>query len=121
MNDMISKLTGANTPEQDPSDAKLQVLNELRDMMMGLMGDKVKGKMSPVNEVSISAPDSKGLAKGLDIAKDVLPSADHSAAAPTDSEEIGEQSDMDDDMSLEEIDAMMKELEAKRREKMMKA
>lgn len=94
------------------SDAKMQVLEELRDMCMGMMGEKVKSRFEPkeeVKSVQVSAPDEESLEQGLDAAKEILPEISAS-------EEM-----LDDDMSLEEIDALQRELEELRRQKLMKS
>lgn len=109
--------------EDHKYDAKMGVLNELREMAMNMMGNKVKNHMSPkandeqMAEVSVSAKDSEGLKKGLDLAKNVLPQQKHDTAqamGTPDSEQYSE----DDDMSIEEIESLLQELQDKRRAKM---
>lgn len=97
------------------SDAKMKVLEQLRDMAMGMMGEKVDKKMAPpmgddMKQVTVAADDEAGLKEGLDMAKDVVPGM-----------EMGGEAHPADDMSAEEIDAMIAELESKKREKMMGA
>ncbi len=94
------------------SDSKMAVLEELRDMMAGLMGDKVKNSLSPkpeAMEVSVAAEDPESLESGLEMAQHALPDA------------ASEEPAMEDDMELEEIEALIRELEDKKREKLMKA
>lgn len=53
-------------------DAKMAVLEELRDLAKQLMSDKLGDRLGKMQEVSVQAPDKKGLSEGLDMAKDVL-------------------------------------------------
>lgn len=114
-----------NQDEDMKSSAKMDVLNELRDMAMNMMGNKVKNHMGPeakkdqMSEISVAAKDPKDLAKGLDLARNVLPQQDHdtaSAYGTPDSDQYSE----DDDMSIEEIEDLLNELQEKRRQKMSK-
>jgi len=72
-----------NKPEDqddDHSAAKMQVLQELRDMAMQMMHDRVSDKMPhEMHGVEVMAPDKEGLAKGLDLAQKVLPNAEDTA------------------------------------------
>lgn len=139
MKQLMSKLAPHADQEQDDSyDAKMQVLHELRDMAMGMMGDKMKGKMNPedqaIHEVSVSAPDTKDLKHGLDLAKKVVPDEneeagssdafkamgspmqDASAHAEDEEDEFNEH-EPEDDMNEEEIDAMIQHLQNKKSQK----
>lgn len=104
--------------------AKMDVLNELREMAMNMMGNKVKNHMSPeanddqMAQVSVAAKDPADLQKGLDLAKNVLPQQTHDTSAAMGTPDSNQYSD-DDEMSIEEIDSMLQELQDKRREKMM--
>lgn len=65
---MLDRLAGK--PEEDDNahaEAKMQVLHELRNMAMDMMGDKVKDRM-PMH-VDVAAPDAEGLQKGLSVAQ----------------------------------------------------
>lgn len=77
MKHMLDRLSGKPDAEDDNAHAaaKMQVLHELRNMAMGMMGDKMKDKMPghEMHEVDIAAPDAAGLHKGLDLAKQVIP------------------------------------------------
>lgn len=77
MKHMLDRLSGKADEEDDSAhaSAKMQVLHELRNMAMDMMGDKVKHKMPghEVHEVEVAAPDAAGLRKGLDMAKSVIP------------------------------------------------
>lgn len=119
----MSKLAG-KSPDDEGDDshaaAKMQVLQELRDMAMGMMGDKVKGLPGgggdEMHGVEVMAPDKEGLKKGLDLAQQAVPGDEDdadSSGMPGD--------DSDDDMSPEEIDAMIEELQEKKRQAQMKA
>lgn len=56
--------------DMDPTykDAKLDVLKQIRDLAAGEMGEDVKG----LKKVTVAAPDSEGLEKGLEKAKDIV-------------------------------------------------
>jgi hypothetical protein len=74
MKHMLDKLSGKPGDEEDGdahAHAKMQVLHELRNMAMGMMGDKVKGKLpgGEMHGVEVTAPTSQGLKHGLDMAK----------------------------------------------------
>jgi hypothetical protein len=104
----------SQAPQNGDSDqqAKLDVLKELRSMAMEMMGDKMQSHFpgKDIQEVTVAAPDREGLEQGLEVAKDL------SADAPSQ-----EESDLDDDMDLEEIEALIRDLEEKRREKLAQA
>ncbi len=71
---MLEKLSGQPDEEGDDAHAhaKMQVLHELRNMAMDMMGDKVKGRLpQEMHGVEVMAPDKQGLQKGLDLAKEV--------------------------------------------------
>lgn len=126
--DGMSKYLDESDSEQGSSDhkydAKMGVLNELREMAMNMMGNKVKNHMSPeanddqMAQVSVAAKDPADLQKGLDLAKNVLPQQTHDTSAAMGTPDSNQYSD-DDEMSIEEIDSMLQELQDKRREKMM--
>jgi hypothetical protein len=92
--------------------AKLEVLEELRGMAMGLMGDKMTSHFPEDQpegmEVSVQAEDPESLKEGLDMAQDI------SSEMPG----LSAEGESDDDMPLEEIEAMIRDLEEKRREKL---
>lgn len=111
MKEMMSKMMQADSPNMDSDSAKMEVLEELRDLAISLMGDKMKDKGpmgNPVmKEVTVAAPDKEGLQKGLQMASEMAPEIDHSSE--------------DSDMDLEEIEAQIRELEEMRRQKMGQA
>jgi len=81
MKHMLDRLSGKPDEGDDENAhaaAKMQVLHELRNMAMGMMGDKVKDKL-PMHEVDVQAPDAAGLHKGLDLAKSIIPGSDKSS------------------------------------------
>lgn len=109
MDEMKKQPMGDDSKHQ----AKLEVLQELRNMAMELMGDKMKSHFPSDDEhemkqVTVAAPDQEGLKKGLDMASEMSDSP-HAEAG------------MDDDMDLDEIESMIRELEDKRREKLAQA
>ncbi len=87
------------------NEAKMQVLKELREMAMQMMGDKMPGaKPDAVSaEVSVEAAPAEGLEAML------------SGSSEDESSMPGEE------MELEEIEAQIAELEEMRRAKLMKA
>ncbi len=94
--------------EAGHEDAKMQVLEELREMAMSMMGDKMKHKLSPMEEmkkVTVASPDQEGLEEGLEMASEVIP----------DMEEAHE------DMDLDQIEEEIRRLEEMKRSKMMEA
>lgn len=131
MKHMLDKLAGAQgDDDEDHAHAKMQVLHELRDMAMGMMGDRLKDKMPhELHGVEVMAPDQEGLSKGLDLAKKVLPGAedqlsghgqpDRSHALSPDAESSDEErlenpGEDQDDMDDDELDSMIAELQAKK-------
>lgn len=132
MKEMLERLAG-ESPEDDNShaEAKMQVLNELRDMAMEMMGEKVKGKLpGQMHGVEVMAPDKEGLEKGLDLAKAVLPEESPEEESmeeklhPGIHEEVEEQmspgDDMYDDMSPEELDEEIQRLKELKQAKLMR-
>lgn len=74
MKHMLDRLSGKPDAQDEDAHAaaKMQVLHELRNMAMGMMGDKVKGQLPhEMHSVEVDAPSKSGLAKGLDLAKEV--------------------------------------------------
>jgi hypothetical protein len=106
MKEIMDKMMSQDSSAPDHDTAKLEVLEELREMAMKLMGDKMGGKMSPMQEVTVAAPDKAGLEQGLAAAQEIVPEMEASA---------------DDDMEMEEIEALIRELEDKKRAKMMQS
>lgn len=125
MKDLMSKLAGKPDEQSDThAQAKMQVLQELRDMAMGMMGDKMKGQMPGDDEmhgVEVMAPDKDGLKKGLDLAQSALPSDDEASEGEAPGLPDADEGDELDDMSPEEIDAMIEELQARKQQAQMKA
>lgn len=118
MKEMMSKLMGKSEDLDSSSmDAKMKVLEELRDMATSLMGEKLDKKHG-MKEVSIAAPDSEGLKKGLDMAKELMPEEGESMKHEMD--EMSMESE-DEDMDVEEIDSLIRELEDKKRQKLMQS
>lgn len=139
----MKDLLGKKSKEVDPlkKEAKLKALKELRAMASGMGGDDVK---SGLEKVTVAATDKAGLKKGLDKAKEVVDTGDFDTKSKDDGiredagskmiEDAEEASgiDLDDDQELgessehqdamldacndpDEIDAMMKKLEEKKK------
>lgn len=73
MKHMLDRLSGKadDKDENAHAEAKMHVLHELRNMAMGMMGDKVKDKMPghEMHEVDVQAPDKESLQAGLGLAQ----------------------------------------------------
>lgn len=149
MKDKMSKMMDKKPKDESESshhEAKMSVLNDLRDMAMNMMGDKAN-KYSPdpadISKVEVYGRSPKDLSQGIELAKQILPgeqgrpgsglgqgkgmklSSDSSLGSDGDMNEDFEASnpvdtnDDVDDMSEEEIDSMIAELQNKKRSKMM--
>lgn len=140
MKDLMSRLAGNSNPEKDDSyDAKMQVLHELRDMAMNMMGSKMKGHVDPqdegLNHLESQGPDKSGMYK---------PEEKHGSPAPFKASEgsqgpSSEDSDMkkasnhvsdledldshepEDDLNVEELTALINRLEQKKSKKSSEA
>lgn len=53
--------------------AKMDVLKELYDMCSAKLGDKVKGGLDDMKQVTVAAPDAEGLEEGLEMASELAP------------------------------------------------
>lgn len=103
--------------EMDPlyKKSKMSVLESLRDQMSGMMKGDLEG--AKLKKVEVAAPDSEGLAAGLDKAKDLV------KKMPEDAMEMPEESSDDElmeacaDKSADELDQMIKKLEMMKKEK----
>lgn len=95
--------------------AKMDVLKSLDDEMSQEMGDKVKN----LKKVTVASDSSQGLEKGLEKAKKLLAKQDESAEPAE--EEMDESSDEEEseDLSLDELDAKIRELEHLKKMKLM--
>ncbi len=123
MNDKMLKMLKAKKDKNKDSmsdnekEAKLNVMKELRDSASKMMGDKVRG----IKELSVVAPDKKGLEKGLDKAKELIAgeeseeSQEHEAmegeSEDSAESEAGSEDDKLEQMSPEELDEMMKKIQ----------
>lgn len=106
MKEMMNKMMGKDEcADMDHDEAKMQVLHELRELAMSLMGDKMQKRLAPekMQEVTVAAPDEESLSAGLEMAQEALP----------------EMAEEDDDMDLDEIEEMIRDLEEKKRAKLM--
>lgn len=106
MKEMMEKMMASDSSEAPDQDAaKLEVLEELRALAMSLMGDKMQKDSAPkkMQEVTVAAPDEESLSAGLEMAQEALP----------------EMAEEDDDMDLDEIEEMIRDLEEKKRAKLM--
>lgn len=119
--------------EKNPKhEAKRNMLQELKKMASGMLGEDLKGKMDGMKKVTVAAKDDESLKAGLKSAEEILgdtkKDADGTdtkaksevlnAGSNTDDieEELGlsdDESEEDEVMSEEEIQAKIKELQAK--------
>jgi hypothetical protein len=125
MKEMLERLSGQSEPDDSHAEAKMQVLQELRNMAMDMMGEKVKGKMPrEMHGVEVMAPDQEGLAKGLDLAKKVLPEGspeeEASESPQEEAMEMSSDESMYEDMSPDEIQEQIDHLEQLKQSKMMR-
>lgn len=127
MKHMLDKLAKKQPEQKDVhAEAKMQVLNELRDMAMGMLGSKLKDKMPhEMHGVEVMAPDQHGLKQGLELAQHALPDEhsgdgqpDRSHALDPDAnlgpEHLENPGEDQDDMDDDELDSMIAELQAKK-------
>jgi hypothetical protein len=115
MIDMLKKLMkekGGNKVDPTAKKAKMGVLKEIRDMAASDMGEEVKG----IKKVTVAAPDEAGLKEGLEKAEEIV----KSSSSPCEICEKspcacdGEGDSSEDDMSADEIEALIAELMAKK-------
>lgn len=117
LKDMLEEKDGNDSGEME-KDAKLSALRELRDIASKAMGEGMKSKMDGMQKVTVASDDKEGLVKGLDKAKDLMkhmPKTDDEGVEETPEEEM-EEAEMgsDDEMSPEDIDAMIQKLQEKK-------
>lgn len=119
--------------EKNPKhEAKRNMLQELKKMASGMLGNDLKGKMDGMKKITVAAKDDDSLKAGLKSAEEILGDTDKDADK-TDvkaksevlnagsnqddiEEELGlceDESAEDDVMSEDEIEAKIKELQAK--------
>lgn len=125
----LKEMMAAKGKKIDPmaKEAKMGVLNNLKQLATNMMGNDVKG----LKKVTVAAPDKQGLAQGLDKAKQLMSGHmgdDESGEDPMEEksespamEHSEDQLDMEmekvkADPSLENIDALIQMLEAKKAE-----
>jgi hypothetical protein len=103
--------------------AKMKALKELRSAMSGMEGEGL-GKALSVKKVTVAAPDSEKLKEGLDKAKDMVEEMPDDQGPTEESEEgqhdgheyksmndMEESEESEEDMSPEEIDKRIAELQ----------
>jgi hypothetical protein len=116
--DLIKK---KSSKPAEHKDIKLNILKELRQAAMGSIGNDIED----LKKVSVVAKDEKGLKEGLDKAEELVGKGEGAEGEnpamfsehPRSEETLTKQDKhYDEDMSLEEIDACIAELEAKKAE-----
>lgn len=108
---LMEKKKGSSPLPEEYKKAKMGMLGSLSKEMTGMMGNDLKGDMS---KVTVAAPDKQGLSEGLDKAQGILGGDDSSEG------ELGEDSMIKEDLSLEDCEKLIQELEAKKAELMSK-
>lgn len=119
LKDLLKKKAGSGK-EMDPKykNAKMGVLKQISDMASEAMGNGIKG----IKKVEVAADSEEGLQKGLEKASDMVegeePSEDegavlseHGGGHPA---ELSEEVDEAEGMSSDQIDQLIKQLEAKK-------
>jgi len=119
--------------EKNPKyDAKRNMLQELKKMASGMLGEDLKGKMDGMKKITVAAKDDDSLKAGLKSAEEILGDTSKDADrtdtkaksevlnAGSNTDDIEEELDLDNEaseeddiMSEEEIQAKIKELQAK--------
>lgn len=117
MDEMLKKLMKKKGREEEPDsssmEAKIKVLEELRDMMAQMMGDKMRNGYDEMKKVSVMAPDEKGLKAGLGQAQELVEdipdhpllgeddneAQDDIDAEPTDEENVLENADDESELN----------------------
>lgn len=158
MKELMSKMAGKAPEKDDKYEAKMSVLNELRDMAMNMMGEKVKSHLPHSAEENVasgydkkpdsSLPNKKSNGSDMDAAAGEVESRINSFSrhepkgdqgepdqshknlqymsksqglVDSDSGTASVDHEDEDDMSDEEIDSMMAELQAKKQARKSKA
>lgn len=108
---LMEKKKGSSPLPEEYKKAKMGMLGNLSSEMTGMMGNDLKGDM---NKVTVAAPDKAGLAQGLDKAQGILGEADEESAEDPAAAALPE------DLSLEDCEKLIQELQIKKTELMMK-
>lgn len=100
---MLQKKKGKSEMPEKQAKAKMDVLNELMDMM----SKNIEGKVGAgLKKVTVAAPDDKGLEEGLEMAEELV-------SSEPESEESDEmESEESDEMESEEKPNMEEEMKA---------
>lgn len=95
---MMSQAADSAMMGDDEKQAKMSVLNQLRDMANQELGGKLKG----IKKVSVMSNSPEGLEAGLDKAKDVV--EDHSSISPEETDGNEHSENMEPQEGLEDMD-----------------
>lgn len=102
-------------PNKEHIEAKMKVLQDLRDMMSHMMGDGMKKNHEELRRVAVMAQDKQGLEHGLDKAKEIVEgmpegqeeSPEHEASeSPEEEMSEHQMSDEDIDKEIERLQMM---------------
>lgn len=90
----LKKLMGKkkkDEPDKSHIEAKMKVLQELRDMMAQLMGDGMMKNHEEMRKVAVMAKDKPGLLEGLQKAEDIVEEMPNGEESPAELEEENEE------------------------------
>lgn len=104
---LMEKKKSGKPMDEGYKKAKMTMLQALKDDMSGMMGNEMKG----MKKVTVAAPDEEGLKEGLNKAEELMEGKEELAK---------DDMEMDEEMSPEECDAMIKMLEKKKADMMLK-
>lgn len=102
-------------------EAKRNMLQELKKMASGMLGEDLKGKMDSMKKVTVAGKDNESLKKGLEVAEEILGDTEEDMdntdeKAQEEVAEAGNQGrdmETDDNDTAEQIQAKIEELQNK--------
>lgn len=106
-------MKGGKKLSKQEIEAKLQVLNELMDEMDSMMKEDMGS--AKMKKVTVAAPTSKGLMKGLEKAEEVIEGSEGEEESCEDESMMDESMEEDEDEA--ELDRKIAELMAKKKKK----
>ena len=104
--DLMKKLEkkGKSGMSEEDKRAKMDVLHELYNTAMDLMGGKVKGDLDSLKSVSVMSDDDEGLEEGLELAEELLGMTEEDEDFPEVGEDVEEIEDAaEDETGLEDL------------------
>ncbi len=102
LSDFMKKDNEQEPMKDEHYDAKMAILEQLRELAHELMNDKYGDKMKGMREVSVQAPNKEGLTKGLNMAQQLV--GDHEEGPPEEeASESPEEESSEDEMDAEDM------------------